>query len=464
MDIHKSKMQASLLVVLFAALASADILYEDNFDTLDKSKWYLEVVKYPHNNELEYYTDRTENIDVQDGHLVITPLRENYGGKQYTSGRMHSLFHWKYGRAEVRAKLPNGYGLWPAIWMMPQYSVYGGWPQSGEIDICEARGQNLNQIASTIHYGTPSNHYWITSGDLTTGCSIDQYHVYTVDWTPTQLVYRLDGKAYYVQDLTNIANNWMYSAPGQPFDQDFYMILNVAIGGDYLDDPDSSTKWNYPDAEMYVDYVRVYPLEDISTYQCAAKPTASVSDVCGSIGWACSSDNTYADVSSACTQQLMNCCSGATSCSSDETIQMANAVFQLYDSQLNSDTSCDFSGTAERTYVLNDGPAGMQLEDSAECMIYDWANNDQICGSMQWACYDQSYTDVSGACNAASDMLSCCNSNAWSCDSTRLNAAAQNVFNTYYQNMPSSSSCDFGGICYLSGGLEPLACTDGYDV
>merc|ERR1712136_127601 len=208
-DFHKSRMHASLLVVLFAALASADILYEDNFDTLDKSKWYLEVVKYPHNNELEYYTDRTENIDVQDGHLVITPLRENYGGKQYTSGRMHSLFHWKYGRAEVRAKLPNGYGLWPAIWMMPQYSVYGGWPQSGEIDICEARGQNLNQIASTIHYGTPSNHYWITSGDLTTGCSIDQYHVYTVDWTPTQLVYRLDGKAYYVQDLTNIANKCM---------------------------------------------------------------------------------------------------------------------------------------------------------------------------------------------------------------------------------------------------------------
>uniref|UniRef100_F7B0D1 GH16 domain-containing protein n=1 Tax=Ciona intestinalis TaxID=7719 RepID=F7B0D1_CIOIN len=237
------------------------LIYEDNFDYFDSSKWFIEVVSNPHNNELQYYTDRTDNIRVEDGHLVISPLKENYGGKQYTSGRIHSNFAWKYGRVEVRAKSPNGYGLWPAIWMMPRDSVYGGWPESGEIDIMEARGQDLHQFGSTIHYGICcDNHYWESSGDMQLQCSIDQYHVYTLDWTPTELVYSLDGKPYYSQSLDRVIS-WMYNAPGQPFDQYFYMILNVAVGGDYLDNPKPSTVWNYPDAEMWVDYVRVYSVE-----------------------------------------------------------------------------------------------------------------------------------------------------------------------------------------------------------
>uniref|UniRef100_H2Z6L9 GH16 domain-containing protein n=1 Tax=Ciona savignyi TaxID=51511 RepID=H2Z6L9_CIOSA len=358
------------------------MLYEDNFDYFDSSKWYIEVVPTSHNNELQYYTDRTDNIRTENGHLVITPLKENYGGKQYTSGRMHSNFAWKYGRVEVRAKLPNGYGLWPAIWMMPRDSVYGGWPESGEIDIMEARGQDLDQFGSTIHYGICcDNHYYETSGDLKMQCTTDAYHVYTLDWTPTELVYRLDGKAYFRQDLDRVIS-WMYNQNGQPFDQYFYMILNTAVGGDYLDNPKPNTVWNYPDAEMWVDYVRVYPLEDIAVQQTPGK------------------------------------------------------------------------------WVLNDGG----VDDTAgQCLIKDSANVYDICGSMQWACYSQNYADVSAECSAGNDVLSCCGAGANTCNESRLRSAAQAVFQSYYNQIPSATSCDFGGVCYLENSLIPLACTNGYD-
>ena len=91
---------------------------------------------------LKYYTDRNVNVRVEDGYLKLTPLREWYAHREYTSGKVTSKFHQKFGRVEVRAKQPGGRGLWPAIWMMPQYDVYGGWPNSGEIDIFEGRGQN----------------------------------------------------------------------------------------------------------------------------------------------------------------------------------------------------------------------------------------------------------------------------------------------------------------------------------
>ncbi|CAK8673064.1 unnamed protein product [Clavelina lepadiformis] len=430
------------------------IYVEDFNNGLDD--WYVEVVPNPHNNELQYYTDQSKNIDTENGHLTITPLKENYGGKQYTSGRMHSKFAWKYGRVEVRAKLPNGYGLWPAIWMMPRDSVYGGWPQSGEIDIMEARGQNLNEFASTIHYGICcDNHYWESSGDLPTQCSNDQYHVYTLDWTPTELVYRYDGKAYYSQSLDRVIS-WMYSAPGQPFDQYFYMILNVAVGGDYLDNPKPSTTWNYPDAEMLVDYVKVYSLEDISTYQCAVKDDANVNDVCGNVDWACNSQNS-ADVSAQCTSELTSCCSSPNTCDQESLFSMASAVYSSYDVQVNDASSCDFSGTAERKYVLIDGGV-----PEAQCLIKDNAAASDICGSMEWACYSQNYADVSSECNAGSDVLSCCGSYPDSCNYDRLRSAAETVFQSYYNQLPSSSSCDFGGVCYLDNSLTPLECTDGY--
>nr|XP_002125105.2 uncharacterized protein LOC100181198 isoform X2 [Ciona intestinalis] len=449
-------------LVLFLALASyaaGALIYEDNFDYFDSSKWFIEVVSNPHNNELQYYTDRTDNIRVEDGHLVISPLKENYGGKQYTSGRIHSNFAWKYGRVEVRAKSPNGYGLWPAIWMMPRDSVYGGWPESGEIDIMEARGQDLHQFGSTIHYGICcDNHYWESSGDMQLQCSIDQYHVYTLDWTPTELVYRLDGKAYYSQSLDRVIS-WMYDAPGQPFDQYFYMILNVAVGGDYLDNPKPSTVWNYPDAEMWVDYVRVYPLEDIASQKCMVKDGADPAAVCGNIDWACGSQN-WADVSAQCTSELLACCDPPYACDGPKLNSLASEVYTAYDNIVNDGNSCNFGGTAQRLVTLNDGDVSDEI---GGCLIKDSADDSSICGAMEWACYSQNYADVSSECSAGSDVLNCCSVSPSVCNDARLHSAAEAVFQSYYNQLQTPSACDFGGVCYLENSLEPLACTDGYD-
>merc|ERR1712135_30606 len=457
-----------LLFSMLVCIISAKIIYEENFDKFDKSDWILEVLASPYNNELEYYTGRSKNVRVEDGHLIITPLKENYGGRQYTSARMHSSFHWKYGRVEVRAKLPNGYGLWPAIWLMPEDSVYGGWPASGEIDIMEARGQNLDQIASTVHYGTrnpdntPGTHYHVGSGAVKLDCSIDQYHVYTMDGTPEQITYRLDGKAYYVQDIKNLPNTWMYSSPGQPFDQDFHMILNVAIGGDYLNGPDPDTKWNYPDAEMWVDYVRVYPLEDISTYQCAAKLSTSTQDICYQIKYVCGKDQTWADVSSECSQDLLDCCLDGISCSEGYIIEMANVVFDSYEKQTGV---CSFSGYCEMTHVLNDGPFRIDLEKEAECVVKDDGSH-KLCGGLTSACYEaceNGFNEVTKVRKAADSTRSCCRTNPAQCKYGDLMQATYDVFNKYYQTSPSDTSCTFGGIGYLDGALEPLRCSDGYD-
>lgn len=458
-------MRESILIVLCGLVITANAaspLFDEEFNgnSLDTNNWYVDVVQQSHNNELQYYTDRVENIAVEDGRLVITPRKENYGGKSYTSGRINSKFSWKYGKVDVRAKLPVGYGLWPAIWMMPQDSVYGGWPKSGEIDICEARGEFPYQIASTIHYGDLpccNNHYWESSGDLDIAGTTGAYHVYSLEWTPTALVYLLDDVPYYTQDIDRVIG-YMYEQKGQPFDQLFHLILNIAIGGDYVNNPSQSTNWNYPDAEMWVDYVRVYDLGYISDYLCAPTAASEYVDICNGVEWSCGSENTFADVSSECTQELLSCCSTA-DCTLLELKQLATGVYDAYDQQVNDGASCDFGGTAERQYILKDfGYAPLP-----QCLVKDDANPYEICGSMQWACGSgNTYADVTAECNAASDVLACCAQDAYSCDQSRLRQGAGSVFNAYYQQIPSSSSCDFGGTCYLSGITQPLECQDGY--
>ena len=144
---------------------------------------------------MQYYTDRTDNIKVEDGKLVITPLKEAYEHRSYTSGRMTSDFYWKYGRVEVVAKAPAGRGLWPAIWMMPEFNVYNTWPGSGEIDIFEGKGQTPNKMQSTIHYGSfpcCDGHRHTGSPLITSDCDITtDFHKWTLDWTPNELVYKV---------------------------------------------------------------------------------------------------------------------------------------------------------------------------------------------------------------------------------------------------------------------------------
>lgn len=204
------------------------------------------------NAELQYYTDRPQNVFVQDGHLHIVARREAYGGMEYTSARIRTInkADWRYGRVEIRAKMPQGRGIWPALWMMPTDAVYGRWPASGEIDIMELIGHEPNIIHGTIHYGPP---HTFSGGAYTLpeGTFSDDFHVFALEW-------ERDEMRWYVNDiLYHTETNWFSAGQGfpAPFDQRFHLIFNVAVGGNWPGSPDASTV--FPQ-QMIVDYVRVY--------------------------------------------------------------------------------------------------------------------------------------------------------------------------------------------------------------
>lgn len=245
-----------------AATASAQyqVVWEDNFDgnTLDLSKWTPMIgTGCPNvcgwgNNELQYY--RAENATVANGMLTITARRENFGGQQYTSARLRTLNKgdWKYGRFEMRAKLPPGQGMWPAFWLLPSDFAYGGWAASGEIDVMENVGFEPNRVHGTIHYGAPwpGNTYSGGSRALSSGTFYDSFHEFAVEWDEFEFRWYLDGQLYHVE------SSW-WSSGGTypaPFDQRFHILVNLAVGGDWPGSPNGSTP--FP-ARYEIDYVRV---------------------------------------------------------------------------------------------------------------------------------------------------------------------------------------------------------------
>ncbi|MDH3589449.1 MAG: glycoside hydrolase family 16 protein [Gammaproteobacteria bacterium] len=208
------------------------------------------------NNELQYY--RSENAVVADGVLTITAREENFGGYGYTSARLRTLNlgDWKYGRFEMRARLPVTQGMWPAFWMLPTASNYGTWAASGEIDIMESLGHEPESIHGTIHYGGPfpenvssGNQYFLPPGSAT------DFHVYAIEWEEGEIRWYVDGTLY------STRTQW-YSTAGPypaPFDQDFHLLLNLAVGGNFPGDPDASTVLPQ---DFIIDYVRVYQLPE----------------------------------------------------------------------------------------------------------------------------------------------------------------------------------------------------------
>lgn len=260
---------AGLILFGFAAPAPAawNLVWSDEFDgpNLDATKWAPDIgTGCPNlcgwgNNELQYY--RAENISFSGGNLVLTAEDESFGGAQYTSGKIttRDRFSVRYGRIEMRAQLPKGGGMWPAFWMMPQDDVYGGWAASGEIDIMESSNQ-MDYIAGTIHFGGSWPNHVNTGGSYAPGgADFSQgFHIYAVEWEPNEIRWYVDDVLYSVK--TNV--QW-YSdgAPGNsqaPFDQDFYIILNTAVGGNYTGctSPACITA-SFPQ-DFLVDYVRVY--------------------------------------------------------------------------------------------------------------------------------------------------------------------------------------------------------------
>ncbi len=197
------------------------------------------------NGETQFYTDRAENIVVENGELKITAKREDFNGSEFTSSRIVSQdkFEFTFGKVEMRAKLPSGGGTWPALWMLGADFETNPWPAAGEIDIMEHVGNSQDEIFATLHYPGASGGDAMSSSTIIPGAS-DDYHVYSVDWTVDEIRFAVDGTAFYV--FPNSGN--------LPFDKDFFLIFNVAMGGSFGGPIDPA----FTESSLFVDYVRIY--------------------------------------------------------------------------------------------------------------------------------------------------------------------------------------------------------------
>lgn len=244
-----------------------NLLWHDEFDgdTLNTDIWTREVREVGWtNNELQAYVDSEDNVFVKDGALVLKAIEtEENGKKSYTSGKVNSQnkADFQYGKVVASAKVPRGKGLWPAIWMMPKdESYYGQWPKCGEIDIMEVLGNDVTTMYSTLHYGEPHGEQQGTykiEKVFDEGTFETNYHEYSVEWEPGEMRWYLDDM------LILTTNDWFSAVEGEddkpypaPFDQPFFVQMNLAVGGNWPGDPDEYT--NFDNAEFKIDYVRVY--------------------------------------------------------------------------------------------------------------------------------------------------------------------------------------------------------------
>jgi beta-glucanase (GH16 family) len=234
-------------------------MWSDEFDYTgapDPAKWGYDIGGSGWgNNELEYYTNSTNNANVTNGKLYITARQESFGGMNYTSARLvtKNKGDFLYGRIEVNAKLPAGRGTWPAVWMLPTDWVYGSWPKSGEVDIMEHVGYDPNNVLSSVH--TQSYNHTIgtqKSGGLNIPTALTAFHKYRVDWTPYAV------RCYYDDQLVFTFVNDGRGYATWPFDKRFHLLLNLAVGGNWGGAQGVDTTI-FP-ATMEVDYVRVYKM------------------------------------------------------------------------------------------------------------------------------------------------------------------------------------------------------------
>jgi beta-glucanase (GH16 family) len=293
-------------LILAAAMAAAPVappvaepdwklVWSDEFggSRIDRRKWDFDVdCAGGGNEERQCYTARRSNASVGGGYLSITARRETWYGpaqmhgqpgstggakeatKSFTSARLvtRGKASWRYGRVEVRARLPLGQGSWPAIWMLPEKWRYGSWPRSGEIDIMEAvnlgtpcvkcAGGRENHVLGTIHFGDhpPANKYLSTEVELSG--AIDGFHTYRVDWSPERIAWSVDGRPY-VERLLGEWSTPTSTDPHAPFDQPFHLILNLAIGGHLPEGRNLGgvSLSGFP-RSMQVDWVRVWQRQD----------------------------------------------------------------------------------------------------------------------------------------------------------------------------------------------------------
>lgn len=287
-----------------APLSAADweLVWEDDFEgeTLDRSKWVPEVSCWGGgNDERQCYTDRPQNIAVENGQLLLKARAETFTGpdrppeiaadpnpqvtQAYTSGKVRTrgLHAWRYGRIEARAKVPEGQGTWPAIWMMPATDDYGRWPLSGEIDILEAvnigapceeceGGRGENRTISALHFGdlSPDNDHVANHNALPDlARPSEDFHVYAVEWGEGLIRFLVDDRVHF----TVTADEWFTASPlaegnpAAPFDRPFYIMANLAVGGGLSEENNAKglAEESFP-AQFAIDWIRVY--------RCASDP------------------------------------------------------------------------------------------------------------------------------------------------------------------------------------------------
>jgi beta-glucanase (GH16 family) len=252
-----------------------DLVWEDDFNTngaIDNTKWHHQT-KIPsggnwYNNEVQHYTNRTENANVSNGALNIVAIKETFNDqgytKQYTSARLNSKFAFTYGRVDVKAKLPFGNGTWPAIWTLGKNinedggfwnSEFGttSWPACGEIDVMEHGLHAVNEVSSALH--TPSSFgNTMNTARKTLPNVAENFHIYSMNWSPDQITFLIDNVAYYTYK-PSVKNDATW-----PFNKEQYLLLNVAMGGIAgTIDP------NFTQSSMVIDYVKVYQNNPLST-------------------------------------------------------------------------------------------------------------------------------------------------------------------------------------------------------
>jgi len=236
------------------------LVWQDEFDgpqgqNPDSTKWAFDIGTGDNgwgNQELQYYTNRSENISLDgSGNLVITARRESFGGRAFTSARIKTqgLFEQTYGRFEASIKMPWGPGIWPAFWLLGSDVEIVGWPQCGEIDIMEYRGQQTNLIHGTVHGPGYSGGNSVTKSFGFEQARFDtDFHLFVVEWGTDYIRFYVDDVLYQQIEPGDLSGPWVFNHP-------FFIILNVAVGGNYVGFPTNETP--FPQS-MIIDYVRVY--------------------------------------------------------------------------------------------------------------------------------------------------------------------------------------------------------------
>ncbi len=264
---YSSIISSMALAVLLCTSCSTDeiqtvtnftnLTFEDNFDTdgsLNTATWNFDIGTGENgwgNNELQYYTDRLENAKVEDGILHITARKEPFSGSGYTSARITTKgkIEQQYGRFEARLQLPWGQGVWPAFWLLGNNIDEVSWPQCGEIDIMEYRGQDPSTLIGSVHGPGYSAGQAVSKEYVLPNDRFDtDFHIFGIEWGPDFINYYVDDVLYNQITPEDVEGEWV-------FDRPFYILLNLAIGGNFLGPPNENTV--FPQT-LKVDYVRVY--------------------------------------------------------------------------------------------------------------------------------------------------------------------------------------------------------------